>query len=169
MVAALWASCLGLAGCAAPLAENDAVIDPASSAGIAVEIRRFGQPADALILSGGTAEPLLFEIRDEESWQALWQRMMASHSPTPPRPAVNFDREMLLGAFMGQRSSSGYTIEIVSVRDLGESLQAIVVRTSPGAECMGLGVMTAPADVVRVDRVGKPVRWETRDPVRRCS
>jgi hypothetical protein len=151
-----------------PLADGHAAKAPTRSAGIPVGIRRFGHPADALIGTGGTAEPLLFEIRDEESWQVLWRRMVANHSPTPPRPAVNFDREMLLGAFMGQRSSGGYTIEIVSVRDVGETLHATVVRTSPGRECMGLAVMTAPADVVRVDRVDKPVRWETRDRVRPC-
>jgi hypothetical protein len=142
--------------------------DPARSAGSPVEIQRFGHSADSLIGSGGKPEPSLFEIRDEESWRALWQHMMAGHSPAPSRPAVNFDREMLLGAFMGRRSSGGYTIEIVSVRDLGENLHATVVRTSPGPECVRLTVETTPADIVRVDRLDKPVRWETRDRVRRC-
>jgi hypothetical protein len=165
---AYWAMCLSLTACTAPLVDAGIANDQLSLSGIAVEIRRFGQPSDAMISAARMHRAGTIEVRDDESWRNLWPQLIAGHSPQPPRPVVNFNDEMLLGAFMGERPSAGYAIKIVSVRDLGETLLAQAVATSPAPQCAVLAVITSPVDIVRVDRTHKPVRWEVHQNVRSC-
>src|SRR6185503_15540490 len=41
-------------------------------------------------------------ISDPTAWSKIWLNIVAGHSPTPPLPAVDFDRETIVLAAMGQ-------------------------------------------------------------------
>ena len=98
----------------------------------------------------------------------MWRRITASHGEPPPRPEVDFSREMLLLAAMGAQPSGGYRIRIERVLDDGAELEAHVVHTSPGPRCGAIAAITHPVDVIRIAATPRPVRWLVRQEVIDC-
>lgn len=108
-------------------------------------------------------------LRDAAAWREAWTQLTSRSGPPVPLPEVDFDREMVLVATLGEQSSGGYTIRIGSVhRAAGGELVAEVVQTSSGARCGVTAALTAPADVVIVPRSDAAVRWTVRDTVADC-
>jgi hypothetical protein len=130
------------------------------------------QPFDERIQSqfrfnSNIVEPRYEAIRTERAWREIWDR--ATTGSAPPRPQIDFEREMLLLAAMGSRSSGGYTIRIVSVRETRHALVVSVVRNLLGPRCGAIAAVTEPADIVRVRATAKRLRWVFRDVRRPCS
>lgn len=116
----------------------------------------------------GVGTPLRETLRDAEAWRETWARLASRTGPPVPPPEVDFGREMVLVAALGERRSGGYSIRIESVRRAGGELVAAVVQTSPGPRCGVTGAITAPADVVIVPRSDAAVRWTVRETVTDC-
>lgn len=89
---------------------------------------------------------------DEASMDALWGRLVQPQE----RPPVDFSREWVLGAFMGERPTGGYRITIEEVSLKGRRLTAIVTRREPGPEDFVTMVFTYPGHVVAVQRPEEP-------------
>jgi len=107
-------------------------------------------------------------VRDAESWAALWTRIVGSHRPAPPAPAVDFSKEMVVVASMGSRPTGGYTIYIDDLSVLRGTLVIPVREQSPGPRCGTTQAVTAPMALARLERSELPVRFVTRDAVRDC-
>lgn len=104
-------------------------------------------------------EPARVVIRNAAEWQQYWARIVAQVAPTPPVPPVDFTRELVVAASMGQRSSGGYTIDVTAVYARGGTVHVVVKSVSPGSNC-GVGmVMTAPVVAVAIGRVEGEVRF----------
>ena len=120
-------------------------------------IRRAGRLTDGpipfqTILAGSysladTSSVIL--IKDESSWDRAWVQAKGRIDPLPARPTVDFSRQYVIAAFMGQRSSSGYRIEISSLEKKGDILEVYIKRyETPGM----LTVMTSPFYLARVPK-----------------
>ena len=147
----LVAASAGLIACCAPV---QAVEPPAQ-----FEIHRLDEDMDgSWRFNSHLNEPARLDIRSESEWRDFWRELIArqGHSPVP---AVDFDREMILVAAMGARPTGGYRIEILSVADDGREIVVRVAETSPGRRCGTIQAVTEPADIVRVPRSNKPIRW----------
>lgn len=108
-------------------------------------------------------------IRDATAWEAFWGKVVANVSPAPSTPSIDFTRQMVLAAAMGQRSSGGYSIVIDSVFTSGGTLYAVVRSVSPGPNCGVAAVMTAPVVAVRLDRADGPVRFVEKEETQDCG
>ncbi len=106
-------------------------------------------------------------IRDEATWSALWAEMVGSASGTAP-PRIDFAREDVLIAAMGERHVAGYEIAIAGVSEAGGSLRADVVSKVPGGACSAADVITTPLDAVRVPRSSRPVQFTESTIVQSC-
>jgi hypothetical protein len=74
-----------------------------------------------------------------------------------PLPEIDFSKEMIVVAAMGQRPSSGYAILIDGACDVDGQIEVFV---SSVEDVSGIGVfpaITAPADAVRLPRSDLPV------------
>lgn len=89
---------------------------------------------------------------DEQSMTALWSRLVQPQE----RPAVDFTREWVLGAFMGERPTGGYRIDIQEVRLKGREITAVVTQKQPGPDDFVTMVFTYPGHVVAVERPPEP-------------
>ena len=83
-------------------------------------------------------------VKTVEAWKQLWQQ----HSPDRPLPAVDFTKEMVVGAFMGSRPSAGYTLEIVSAIEASGTLVVRYREASPSRGTMTAQVITSPYHLV---------------------
>jgi hypothetical protein len=100
-----------------------------------------------------------FVVRDSATWADIWRRIDSG-----PAPAVDFSKEMLLGASIG----AGFWGRDVSIRvtaDRPDSLVVIVHKRFNAPDICVLDGIRSPADVVRVPRDRRPVvfHWELEE------
>lgn len=85
---------------------------------------------------GGITERMRLVIRDRDKFDELWQQLNRFQSYKPPLPEVDFSREMILVAAMGQQPTSGYEIILDSACELDHQLE-VVVRSTNFLKCEG--------------------------------
>ncbi len=95
-------------------------------------------------------------VRSSEEWTAFWK----THTFDKPAPRVDFDKEMVLGVFMGNRPTGGYSVTIGSVAERDGSLVVTYSETSPRPGAMTAQVLTFPYHIVAVAKRGGDVRFE---------
>lgn len=107
-------------------------------------------------------------IRDAAEWELYWAKIVAQVSPSPPVPQVDFDRQVVVAAAMGQRPSGGFTIAVDAVFLKSGTVHVVVKSVAPGRNCGVASVMTAPVVAVTIDRVEAPVRFVERTETMEC-
>jgi hypothetical protein len=105
-------------------------------------------------------------IRSEAGWREAWAKLC--ESPPAAAPAVDFSRDMLLVAALGQRPTGGYAVQIASANVAGGVLRVEVVETRPGIGCMTTQALTYPVAVARVPRHDGEVEFVERVDVHTC-
>ena len=106
-------------------------------------------------------------IRSEAAWREAWAKL--NESPPTAAPAVDFSRDMLLLAALGQRNTGGYAVQIASANVTNGVLRVEVVETRPGIGCMTTQALTCPVAVARVPRHDGAVEFVDRVDVRDCT
>ena len=187
-------ACVVIAGCRAtppadttPPAQTTAPNPPAliaaccgyDDASIMTQIRRYETtaaserpPELAMVpyrLTSGITRRDRIVIEDAAAWARIWPTVVGSHSPRPPLPAVDFEREAIVIASMGGRSSGGFTISIDSARVAGDTITLVVTERSPGRTCGTTAALTSPIALARVTRPRVPIRFAEQTAVTDCD
>lgn len=108
-------------------------------------------------------------VRDAAVWPGLWREVVGSHSPVPAPPAVDFARETIAVASMGQRNSGGYSISIDSAGMAGDTVILAVTERSPGPTCGTTAALSSPVALARILRANATVRFVERTAVTDCG
>ena len=98
-------------------------------------------------------------IRSRDEFSELWKRFLAPVPPgnwVPPMPEVDFSKEMVVVAAMGEKPSSGYMIIIDGACEVDGHVE-VFVSSFDGACGAQLAVLTSPADAVRIPQTDLPV------------
>lgn len=95
-------------------------------------------------------------IRDEQALDRVWSEI----APRGDRPAVDFEQDMVLAVFMGERRTGGYQIRVEEVQREGEGIRVGVRMRAPGPNCMTTQALTQPYQIVRLPRVDGPVEFD---------
>ena len=99
-------------------------------------------------ISCGIDEESYYVINTQEEWEDLWER---TFSNTPPTPEVNFQEETVIAVYMGGCPSSGYSIEIKVIAQIGFQFYIHVQQISSHGF---LPVVTQPYDIVETKKLG---------------
>ena len=95
-------------------------------------------------------------VQSEQQWQKLWNE----HAPGAPPPPIDFTKELVVGVFAGQLPTAGYRVEIVRVERESGGLSIVYRIESPAKDAMVAQVLTQPFHLVRLPRLGLPVRFK---------
>jgi hypothetical protein len=99
-------------------------------------------------------------VREDASWARLWAEIHAGVDPVPPRPAVDFARDMLIAVAAGTRPSGGFSIKVRRVTTRGGgALEVAVLETCPHPGARVSMALTQPVEVVRVLRLAQPATF----------
>ena len=129
-------------------------------------------PADHMetLFQGATSgyqERARIVIRSAAEWTTAWATLNARDLQAPPTPEVDFDRQIVVVAATGTRSTGGYAIAMDGARSAGSSLYVDVVEMSPGEGCLVTQALTTPAVAAAIEHPAGDVifvdRFETRD------
>ena len=104
-------------------------------------------------------QPRQVTVRSAAEWGALWKENGAN----APLPAVDFSREMVVGVFVGTRSTAGYGVEIV--RAIGNSSTLIVeyVESAPSRDTITAQILTAPYHLAAIPKRDGTVTFKKVD------
>lgn len=107
----------------------------------------------------GVRDARQLAIRSEAEWRRLWQEHRPSGSEPPP---VDFGRQMVAAIFMGQQSTSGYSIRVTAVEWDGAGVTVVYATHTPPRGAMVAQVLTQPFEMIRIDRIGTPIQFHAR-------
>lgn len=119
----------------------------------------------------GQEAPLRRVVREDTAWASFWSGLdlpTDGAGETPPRPEVDFGTSMVLVAGLGRRGG-GFSVRIGDVRPLEDGLEAVVVESRPGPDCMTVQVITTPLAAVRVPATPGAVSFRDSVEVRPCG
>ena len=166
-----WIAFLAVVACR-PAADGSTPNAPASRAPArsdSVALVRL-RPGDLPFLqSSGLRDSLRTVVREREAFAELWARMHAPFGEKPAVPEIDFEREMIVVAALGTRSSGGYGIYLDSAEVDRDTLVVHVRRVQPGPTCGVTAALTEPVDLARAPRDARPVRFVEHSTVRQCD
>jgi hypothetical protein len=96
-------------------------------------------------------------IQDEANYIYYWNQIDVE--PAQSAPEVDFNQTMVILVSSGERSSSGYQVEITKLEESGSNLKVYYTSTSPADNCVQNTVITYPYCLVTVTASDKPVRF----------
>lgn len=119
-------------------------------------------------LKRGMSQRARWVIRDRAEFDELWNKVMSSTSDKPPLPEVDFSREMLIVAAMGQQPSV-YEIIIDSACEVDNQLE-VLVRSTRFLSCGAyLGLLPETVDIVRLPKTDLPVVFRETEATADCK
>jgi len=86
--------------------------------------------------------------RTEAEWQEWWRR----HAGERERPPVDFNREMVVGVFMGSRPNAGYSTTILSSMEVKGVLVVRYTETIPPRDAVTAQILTFPYHLVAIPK-----------------
>ena len=117
-------------------------------------------------LKGGISQRARLVIRERDEFNELWNQIMRPVSNKPPLPEVDFSREMIIVAAMGQQTSL-YDIVIESACEVDNQLEVLV--STDFLKCgLQLG-MTEPLDIARLSKTDLPVVFRETEVTSDCK
>jgi PrcB C-terminal len=100
----------------------------------------------------GIHKPLETVIRNQDEWNVFWKRHSSTDTNSASVPIINFDREMVVGIFLGEKSTGGYEVEIVRAELSGSSLYFYYREKSPPPGAMVTQALTQPFHLVKIPK-----------------
>lgn len=91
----------------------------------------------------------VFLIDNEKDWADIWKLAQGQIEPMPPVVKIDFKTNMVLGIFMGQKTSGGYRTEVAEIIRSGDDLLIKVINYAGGGGSM-LPVLTSPYQLVKI-------------------
>jgi hypothetical protein len=110
-----------------------------------------GGPSESRSYSGIDGE-LYTVVNNATGWSDLWKRHTSNVDPPPALPAVDFNREFVVGAWWGDKPDGCYRLDIESVTLSGDSISVRVNARQINGAC--IQVITQPHDIHAVSKTG---------------
>jgi len=108
----------------------------------------------------GLSERKLVIVVTAKEWKDLWLAHKSGVSSGPQAPQVDFQEEMVVGVFSGEKRTGGYGIEIKRVElEAGKQVLVLWAETSPAPGSMVMEALTQPYHIVRLKRLNLPVAF----------
>ncbi len=120
-------------------------------------------------LQSGHTERKDYVIKTPAEWEKLWKQIHPD-SDAPPSPQINFNKQMVIAVFQGQKPSGGYAIEIKKlIYGSNKKIEATVEEKSPGKGCMATSALTTPYHIVVVAKRNQEIVFTHTQSTQDCN
>ena len=112
----------------------------------------------------GVRERKFVVIKNENDWKALWTSHTSLSVPPRAMPPADFQTEMIVAVFSGEKPTGGYSIEITGIREdsIKHALEVVVHESNPSRDAMVTQVLTQPYHIVKLRQIQLPVTFVFR-------
>lgn len=120
-----------------------------------------GAAAGPLVLEQGTHSGIAAQrfatVRDQPALRALWREHGKGAAPPPE---VDFDKERVVAAFAGQKSTGGYQLNFVGLGQGKKRVEVGLSLTQPAPDCLVAQTPTQPYVILKIPRTSKTVGFQ---------
>ena len=95
-------------------------------------------------------------INTQAELETLWR----SAFPGVQIPEIDFTKQTVLAAFLGEKPSGGYEVTITGVKTEADKAVVSVTEKQPPAGAAAAAVMTQPFHIITVDKITTPVIFQ---------
>ena len=99
------------------------------------------------------------EVNSAKELEELYKTLNKTRTPNYKLPNVDFSKEVVLGLFMGSKSSGGYAIKIDHIKTDGNYTAVFINEVKPTG--MATSVITQPFYLAKMNKPTKPIRFIT--------
>lgn len=107
---------------------------------------------------GGYSTAKFLVIKERETTLKIYNKINSIRKPGFKIPNINYEKQMLLALFMGEKSSGGYTISVDHILETSAKVTVFVKEQTP--EGMATMALTSPFCFVLVDKNDKDIIFE---------
>lgn len=104
-------------------------------------------------------------IKNGKEWIDLWNLLGYSLLPS----LIDFNKEMVIAVFQGEKSTGGYSIEINRITEKENEIEVSVLETSPGPGCMVTKALTSPYHIVKLAKQIKEIKFNVTEMTNNCE
>ncbi len=108
----------------------------------------------------GYTEAARLVIKTEDRWKEVWGKVHLLRLPQQELPKIDFQKEMVIAVFMGERKSGGYEIEIRKIIKTEKEIAVEVEEEEPSPESLQSMAITQPYHIVVVKSSPLPLRFQ---------
>ena len=105
--------------------------------------------------------PIKLVIDSQEEFLKLWEGSTSGVIPGYSKPPVDFSKETVISVFMGEKSTGGYSIEIVKIVEQTDKIIIYVRETSPKPGDIVTQAFTYPQHIVKTEKLTKRVVFQS--------
>jgi hypothetical protein len=98
----------------------------------------------------GVHAPLQIAARSQSEWTALWSQHAWVDSSSQQPPVIDFEKEIVIGLFLGDKPTGGYDVQISRVERRNDALTIYYQEKSPLPGAMVTQALTQPFHIVRI-------------------
>lgn len=96
-------------------------------------------------------------VRNETEWANVWENhtlfCVSTCGAHPPRPNIDFSEKMVICAFMGRRSTAGYSVSVERIWVENEEIHVEIVHRDPANGLFVAQVITYPYVFVSLEKM----------------
>jgi PrcB C-terminal len=100
----------------------------------------------------GMRETSQIVIRSQAEWDALWKRHVSIETNPPPPPVIDFNKQIVIGVFLGEKPTGGYDVEIIRAEQTDGALVIHYREKNPAPGGIVIQALTQPFHIIRVAR-----------------
>jgi len=100
-----------------------------------------------------------YVIKNVKNWENLWGQIISISFPKPEVPEINFEKDMVLGVFVGTIPTGGYSIEISKIVEKDSCLEVYIQGKTPEMGDRVTMALTQPYHLVRTAKTDKEVKY----------
>jgi len=110
--------------------------------------------------TSGLTQQKFLTFHNEADFASFWN--IHSNGNLSNMPKVNFNRKMVIAAFLGERRTGGYAVRIENIVELETMLQVEVLVTKPEPGSERTMMITQPYTVVELPQTKKHIDYTFR-------
>jgi hypothetical protein len=146
----------------ASLADNQASFHMWGTLINIISINAFHQNFETIEIgsNSGMLKPQYVTINNQKDFENIWKQTHSIMTPVPTIPKVDFSKETVIGMFMGEFHTGGYSIKVTKVDKNKSELTVYFQTTYPKIGQIVTQALTQPYHIIKVDGVYKNVKFE---------
>jgi hypothetical protein len=95
-------------------------------------------------------------VRNQNEWEGLWRQHTATEANPSTPPAVDFNKEIVIAVFLGEKPTGGHTVELIQIDRNNGELEILFKEAAPPPGGIATQALTQPFHMVRVAMNGNP-------------
>ncbi len=115
------------------------------------------QTIDKGILSG-IQKKSNYIINNNKEFSELWNNINNYKIPKSEVPKIDFEKEIVIAVFQGQKNTGGYDIEITNIME-NNKINVYIKETEPKPNNFVIQALTSPYHIIKINKPNKYVKF----------